>query len=92
MLNVRYEPASLRQIKRLKRKHYDMDRLLDAVEAIATRNGDLLSTRYRDHALTGNLAGFRELHIQSDWLLVYKIKNDTLTLLLVATGTHDSLL
>jgi mRNA interferase YafQ len=52
----------------------------------------MLITHYRDHALTGNLQGYRELHIDSDWLLVYRIENNTLTLILVATGSHDELL
>ena len=91
MLNIRYQPACLRQIKRLKRKHYDMDKLFNAVAALVNLHKDVLDTRYRDHALTGNLRGFRELHIDGDWLLVYRVEHDTLTLVLVATGNHDQI-
>lgn len=34
---------------------------------------------------------FREYHIQPDWLLIYLLENDILTLTLVDTGTHADL-
>lgn len=45
----------------------------------------------RNHALTGNWIGYRECHIQPDWLLVYRIENDLLVLTLARTGTHSDL-
>ena len=45
----------------------------------------------RLHALTGNFEGFRECHIKPDWLLVYLIENDILTLTLVDTGSHSDI-
>jgi len=48
----------------------------------------------RDHPLSGNFSGFRECHIQPDWLLIYKKVNsdDGLGILrLEATGTHSDL-
>ena len=38
--------------------------------------------------LSGNFQGFHECHIKPDWLLVYLIENDILTLTLVDTGSH----
>ncbi len=52
-----------------------------------------LPAKCRDHALHGNLEGFRECHIEPDWLLIYR-KEDTThiqLLLLVRTGTHAKL-
>jgi len=51
-----------------------------------------LEAKYKDHALKGDLGGFRECHIQPDWLLIYLKENDILTLTLVATGSHSDLL
>ncbi len=45
--------------------------------------------RLFDHPLTGNWKGRRELHIEPDWLLIYKIDGDTL--ILERTGTHAHL-
>ena len=50
-----------------------------------------LPAKHRDHALTGNYIGFRECHIQPDWLLIYKIETDILTLTLTRTGSHSDL-
>ena len=47
---------------------------------------------YRDHALTGNFHGFRECHVKPDWLLIYMIEEDILTLTLVNTGSHADVL
>lgn len=50
-----------------------------------------LEARYKDHALNGQYKGYRECHIQPDWLLIYLIEDDILTLTLVDTGTHSDL-
>ena len=54
-------------------------------------NGCPLEAAHRDHALTGNYAGFRECHIKPDWLLVYKIERDRLVLVAQRTGIHSDL-
>lgn len=43
----------------------------------------------KDHALSGNWANHQECHIQSDWLLIYRIEGDEL--MLYRTGTHADL-
>lgn len=50
-----------------------------------------LDKKYRDHGLTGNYHGFRECHIEPDWLLIYRISQDALELFLFRTGTHSDL-
>ena len=54
-------------------------------------NGIPLEAKYKDHALKGDWKGFREYHIQPDWLLIYLVEDDVLTLTLVDTGTHADL-
>ena len=52
-----------------------------------------LAPEKKDHALSGNLSGFRECHIQNDWLLIYykEDKEELHILNLVRTGTHSDL-
>jgi len=50
-----------------------------------------LEAKYRDHELKGNYAGFRECHIQPDWLLVYKVDKGNLILTASRTGTQVDL-
>ena len=53
--------------------------------------GRELDSKYWDHELKGKYKGFRECHIQPDWLLIYLLENDVLTLTLIDTGTHSDL-
>ena len=55
------------------------------------RNGEKLDAKYHDHALHRDFEGFRECHIQPDWLLVYLVEEDILTLTLTDTGTHSDI-
>ena len=50
-----------------------------------------LDPKHRDHALGGDYAGFRECHIQLDWLLIYLIDGENLILTASRTGTHSDL-
>ena len=50
-----------------------------------------LPEKYRDHDLSGNWKGFRECHIEPNWLLIYKIFNNNLILSLARTGSHSDL-
>ncbi len=56
------------------------------------RRGEPLDEKYRDHVLKGEFSGFHECHIKPDWLLIYLVEEDIVTLTLVNTGTHADLL
>jgi len=76
-------------VKILKKRGYDLSLLEEVVSKLA--NGEVLPAKYRDHALKGNRRGYRDCHIQNDWILVYKIDKTVLTLVLLETGTHSDL-
>ena len=84
--HIKFTNAYKKSYKRAKKRGLNLKLLDDVVEALG--QGHKLDPKYRDHALHGNWEGFRECHIQSDWLLVYLVENDILTLTLVETGTH----
>ena len=71
------------------RRGYDIQLLQDVVSFLA--NGNPLPDQHRDHLLYGNWAGFRECHITSDWLLIYRIDSGMLVLTLTRTRTHSDL-
>lgn len=64
--------------------------LLDEIIRTLSRN-ELLEDKFRDHSLTGNWVGFRECHIEPDWLLIYRIENNALILTLARTGSYSDL-
>ena len=71
MLTLRTTTQFRKDYKLVKKRGYNLD-LLDKVLDILL-NEEPLEAKYRDHALTGNYLGFRECHIQPDWLLVYML-------------------
>ena len=78
-----------KDLKLAKKRGYNLNLLDEVVTALAT--SQTLDEKYRDHSLNGEYAGFRECHIQPDWLLVYRIDYDEIFLLLSRTGTHSDL-
>ena len=89
MLDIVLSNQFRKDLKLASKRGYDLDLLNEVVDKIAA--GIALPVKNRDHELTGNYIGFRECHIQPDWLLVYKIDNNELILFLSRTGTHSDL-
>lgn len=84
--HLRFTSTFKKSYKRAKKRGLPISLLDDVIEQL--RQGKKLDKKYHDHALSGKLIGFRECHIQPDWLLVYLIEDDILTLTLANTGTH----
>jgi mRNA interferase YafQ len=64
-----------RDVKRAKKRGKDMEKPKTALSLLI--EGEPLTERYRDHPLKGEWAGFRDLHIEPDWLLLYAIEGRT---------------
>ena len=90
-MKYRIQPTSRfkKDLKRIVKRGYELPLLNSVISKLA--DGIPLPEANRDHALSGNWNGFRECHIQSDWLLIYKITEEMLILSLTATGTHSDL-
>lgn len=87
MLRPRATRAFKKDWKRASRRGKDLD-TLDTVMRRLTRE-EQLDPRFRDHKLTGGWEGFRECHLESDWLLIYRVDGDEI--IFVRTGTHADL-
>ena len=85
-----YTKRIIKQIKILKKRGYNMSLFKDVVDLLL--DGVPLPHKYRDHPLRGDKKGYRDCHIQGDWLLIYKIEKDILTLILSETGTHSDIM
>lgn len=86
MYTVNYTKRMRKDIQRVKRRGKDITKLFATLELLKT--GEPLPEIYRDHPLKGDLEDLRECHIESNWLLVYRIDEGELILLATATGTH----
>lgn len=69
------------------KRGYNMQLLKEIM--LALENGEELIEKNRDHCLFGNYIGYRECHIQPDWLLIYQIHSDVIVF--DRTGTHSDL-
>lgn len=85
MLEVKFK----KDYKLIKKRGMNINVLKEIVGKLA--NNIPLEEKYKDHQLTGNYKGFRECHIQPDWLLIYLIEDNKLILTLSRTGTHSDL-
>ena len=74
-------------VRRAKKRGKDMDKLKAVLSLLIEQ--ELLPASYNDHPLRGDWSGFRDLHIEPDWLLLYRVDGDELQL--ARTGTHADL-
>ncbi|WP_054723186.1 type II toxin-antitoxin system RelE/ParE family toxin [Lacticaseibacillus nasuensis] len=92
-MEIRQTKLFKKQAQAMQKRGANLLELRSAVEIILTNNQAELA-KLGDHALKGRLKGDRELHIagRGDWLLRYRITKTEVTLLLLATGSHRTVL
>ncbi len=89
-LTVVYTRRFTKSLKRVKQfKGFKESKLANVIEMLANRTR--LPEQFRDHALAGDVSGYRECHISPDILLIYEIKNDILVCSLTDIGNHSQL-
>ena len=89
MLEIKQTSSFRKDLKLLMKRKYNMNLISEVVNKLASCQK--LDEKYKDHELTGNFKGYRECHIQPDWLLIYKIDNKQLILTLTRTGSNSNL-
>ena len=87
MKTVKITSAFKKDIKRIKKRNKDLQKLYWVVEQITLNQQ--LEKKYFVHQLVGNYRSKWECHIEPDWLLVYEINEDMI--ILYRTGTHSDL-
>lgn len=75
-MNIKYEleygHQFVRDLKLAKRRGLNMEELKSITDML--QEGKPLPKKCRDRLLVGNYKGYRECHINPDWLLIYKRK------------------
>ena len=89
MYKIKFTSSYKKSYKLIQRRGLDIQLLDNVIDLL--REGKKLPAKYKDHSLNGKFKNFRECHIQPDWLLIYLIEEDIITLTLVDTGTHSDL-
>ena len=76
-----------REVRLAERRGKDLTKLKVVLQLLIEQRS--LPPTYKDHQLRGDWKGFRDLHIEPDWLLLYRIDGNELQL--ARTGTHADL-
>jgi mRNA interferase YafQ len=87
MLEVKRTNKFKKEYKLMGKRGKDMGKIDLAIMLIA--RGVPLPAEYLEHPLHGTFEGYIECHIEPDWLLVYKFKEDIV--LFDRTSTHSDL-
>ena len=87
MLAVSYSGQFKKDVEKSKRQGKDVSKLKHIMEMLI--DGETLPQRLKDHPLKGNWKNYRDLHIEPDWVLIYKI--DDVSIHFERTGTHSDL-
>jgi len=87
MLIPVYTKQFQRDVRRCERRGKDMEKFKIVVKTLLS--GQPLDPIHRDHKLIGQFVGRRDCHIESDWLLVYRIDGEHLVF--ERMGTHSDL-
>ncbi|MBE7551291.1 MAG: type II toxin-antitoxin system YafQ family toxin [Anaerolineales bacterium] len=85
------KPSFTRQfekdLKRMGKRGKELQKIKEVMSLLIEE--EQLAEQYRDHPLIGNYKGRRECHIESNWLLIYKLIGDDI--IFERTGTHSDL-
>lgn len=76
-----------RDVKAVEKGGKDMEKLRNLILLLI--NQQTLPEKYLDHPLKGAWKGYRDAHIEPDWLLIYRITGNELHL--TRTGSHAKL-
>jgi len=87
MRSASYSNQFQRDVKRLKKRGKDLERLKTLIELLLVPQP--LPAQYKDHPLKLNWAGYRDAHVEPDWVLIYSATAEKVHL--ERTGTHEEL-
>jgi mRNA interferase YafQ len=88
MLTPKITSTYKKDLRRAKSRGWDIDnKLLPPLDVLL--NERPLLSQYEDHPLKGEWSGYREFHVETDWLVIYRVVQRFLVL--ARTGTHDDL-
>ena len=88
---VRQSSQFKKDFKTCIKRGLDLEEFKTVLKLLQT--GASLPEKYHDHPLqpSRDYKNCRELHIEPDWLLIYKYSNENVILYLVRTGSHSDL-
>ena len=87
MRHPEYSGQFKRDLKRSRKRGQDLEKIKLVMRLLIDEKP--LPAACRDHSLSSNWKGCRDLHIEPDWLLIYRITGNVIRF--ERTGSHSDL-
>ena len=91
MPTLEYSTQFRSDVRRAEKRGKEMVKLKALLSLLVA--GEPLPLRYKDHPLKQNWVGYRDAHVEPDWVLIYALieSADGAIVRLERTGTHSDL-
>ena len=86
-MNLIYTTQFKKDFKRIINQGKEISKLESVIDILLNRGK--LEPQFKDHPLIGKWKNHRDCHIEPDWILIYRLTNDSL--FLERTGSHSEL-
>ncbi len=87
MRSASYTSQFQRDLKLIAKRGKDLAKLREVISLLLA--GHPLPRELGDHPLKGEWRAFRDLHIEADWVLIYRVDGEAIRF--ERTGTHADL-
>ena len=87
MFEVSYHNKFKKDLKLLKKRKKDLSLLKEVITMLVEEKA--LPKKYHEHDLAGEYKGYKDCHIQNDWVLIYKIDKKIYLISFYRTETHS---
>ena len=89
MLTAVFKKQFSRDLKLAVKRGKSLKKITAVIDLLRTQQS--LPPSLRDHALSGNYAGYRDCHVEPDLILIYRVVQNELQLICVRLGSHSDL-
>ena len=86
-MNLVYTSQFKKDFKKVLSQSKNTSKLKTVIDVLLRK--EKLNPKFKDHSLIGKWRNHRDCHIESDWILIYRLTNDSL--ILERTGSHSEL-
>ena len=90
MLGIRIEKAFKKDIARDKKSGHYSQEDFELLKTMITdlQNEEEIDEKFKRHPLKGTMKGFESIHLKGDWLLIFKVDDEFLSLLMLGKHTQ----
>ncbi|MDR2199311.1 MAG: type II toxin-antitoxin system YafQ family toxin [Deltaproteobacteria bacterium] len=76
-----------KDVERAKKRNWDISKLFNIIQLLCNENP--IPNQYRNHRLKGKYSSYYDIHVESDWILIYYFTDGWVHL--VRTGSYSDL-